>query len=173
MDKALVVIATAGLMAMMVHITVDVLGGLLFNSPLPLTSAYVTQYYMIAVAFLPVFITEYRGGHISVDMFVKVIPAGVRRVVSWVVQSLFIVVYLMLALQSWEQYATKLASNAYVMEQTSRVYTWPSFLMLPVAFGLVALLLAAKLVADILDRPIPQAAPSAGDGVSDQEVSHV
>lgn len=173
MDQVLIVIATAGLMAMVVHITADVLGGLLFNSPLALTSAYVTQYYMIAVAFLPVFITEYRGGHISVDMFVKVIPAGVRRVVSWVIQSLFIVVYLMLALQSWEQYATKLASNAYVMEQTSRVYTWPSFLMLPVAFGLVALLLAAKLVADIMGRPIPEAEPSASDGVSDKEVSHV
>jgi TRAP-type C4-dicarboxylate transport system permease small subunit len=172
-DKALIVIASAGLMAMMVHITLDVLGGHLFNSPLALTSAYVTQYYMIAVAFLPVFTTEYRGGHISVDMFVKFIPAGVRRVISWVIQALFIAVYLMLALQSWQQYATKLASNAYVQEQTSRVYTWPSFLLLPVAFGLVVLLLTAKLAADVLGRPIPGAEPSADDDVSDEEVSHV
>jgi TRAP-type C4-dicarboxylate transport system permease small subunit len=173
MDRTLIVIASLGLMAMMVHITVDVLGGLLFNSPLPLTSVYVTQYYMIAVAFLPVFITEYRGGHISVDMFVRYIPAGPRRVIARVIQALFVVVYLMLALQSWQQYAAKLATNAYVMEQTSRVFVWPSFLMLPVAFGLVALLLAAKLAADIMGQPIPAAEPSAADDVSDEEVSHV
>jgi TRAP-type C4-dicarboxylate transport system permease small subunit len=172
-DTALIVIASLGLMAMMVHITLDVLGGLLFNSPLPLTSVYVTQYYMIAVAFLPVFTTEYRGGHISVDLFVRFIPAPVRRVVSWLMQALFIVVYLMLALQSWQQYAAKLANNAYVMEQTSRVVVWPSFLMLPVAFGLVALLAAAKLAADILGGPPPGAGPSEDDGVSDEEVSHV
>jgi TRAP-type C4-dicarboxylate transport system permease small subunit len=172
-DTALIVIASLGLMAMMVHITLDVLGGLLLNSPLPLTSVYVTQYYMIAVAFLPVFITEYRGGHISVDMFVRFIPPGVRRVISWLIQALFIVVYLMLALQSWQQYASKLAVNAFVQEQTSRVIVWPSFLMLPIAFALVALLLAAKLSADVLGRPVPMAEPSPADGVSDEEVSHV
>lgn len=152
-DRALIAIASAGLIAMMVHITVDVLGGLLFNAPLPLTSVWVTQYYMIAVAFLPVFTTEYRGGHISVDMFMNHLPAAARRVVGWLVQALFVLVYLMLAAQSWQQFTTKLASNAYVMEQTSRVTVWPSFMMLPVAFGLLALLLAAKLALDVMGHP--------------------
>ncbi len=172
-DKALIVVASVGLLAMMVHITLDVIADLIFNAPLPLTSVYVTEYYMICVAFVPLFITEYRDGHISVDMFVKFLPAGVRRALGWVVQAVFIAVYVMLTAQSWGQFTAKLAVNAYVMEQTSRVIVWPSFLMLPIAFGLAALLMTVKLVLDIMGRPVP-AAPSHGmDGVEDKEAAHV
>jgi TRAP-type C4-dicarboxylate transport system permease small subunit len=121
LDKTLIVIASMGLLLMMVHITLDVIADLVFNAPLPLTSVYVTDYYMICVAFLPLFITEYRNGHISVDMFVKYLPDGLRRALGWLVQAVFIFVYVILAAQSWEQFTAKLAINAYVMEQTSRV----------------------------------------------------
>lgn len=173
LDKALIVVASAGLLAMMVHISLDVIAGLVFNSPLPLTNVYVTEYYMICVAFVPLFITEYRNGHISVDMFVKLVPAGLRRAISWVVQAVFIAVYAILAAQSWEQFAAKLSVGAYAMEQTSRVILWPSFLMLPVAFGLAALLMTAKLVFDLLGRPVPAAPSHAPDGVEDREAAHV
>ena len=173
LDTALIVVASVGLLAMMVHISLDVIADLVLNAPLPLTSVYVTEYYMICVAFLPLFITEYRNGHISVDMFVKFLPDGLRRALGWLVQAVFIVVYVILAAQSWQQFTAKLAVNAYVMEQTSRVIVWPSFLMLPVAFGLAALLMVAKLVLDMLGRPVPAAPSHALDGVQDKEAAHV
>lgn len=173
LDKTLIVIASMGLLLMMVHITLDVIADLVFNAPLPLTSVYVTEYYMICVAFLPLFITEYRGGHISVDMFVKYLPDGLRRALGWLVQAVFIFVYVILAAQSWEQFTAKLAINAYVMEQTSRVIVWPSFMMMPVAFGLAALLMVAKLALDMLGRPVPAAPAHALDGVEDKGAAHV
>lgn len=160
-DRALVTVASAALLAMMVHITLDVLASLLFNSPLALTSAYVIQYYMIGVAFLPLFSTEYRGAHISVDMFVNYLPPGLRRAVGMIVLALVAVVYGLLAAQSWQQAMAKLASKAYVMEQTSQVLVWPSFFMLPLGFGLVALLMAVKLALELKGLPATATAAEA------------
>lgn len=52
-DRLLVAIGAVGLIAMMLHISIDILSSLLLNAPLAITSAIVTNYYMIAVAFLP------------------------------------------------------------------------------------------------------------------------
>lgn len=54
-DNALIAIASLGLVAMMLHISGDIIASLLFNAPIATTSAIVTNYYMIAVAFLPIY----------------------------------------------------------------------------------------------------------------------
>ena len=154
-DAALLVLGAVGLVAMMVHISADVLSGLLFNAPIAVTSAYVTQYYMIAVAFLPLAAGEFRGAHIGVDLFVKRLPEGARHGLETAVLVLCLAVYAMLAVQSWQQAMSKLASNAFMMEQTTRVSVWPSYFMLPLGFGLIGLLIAVKVVCRLMGRPEP------------------
>lgn len=159
-DGALMAIAAIGLLAMMVHIALDVVASLLFNSPLVLTSTYVTQYYMIIVAFLPLVAAEYRGGHISVDLFVNYLSPAARRRMRLGVFAFCLLVYLMLAVQGWQQATAKLKTGAFVMEQTSQVVVWPSFFILPLAFGVAALLVATKLLVEAMR--LPEISPEGG-----------
>lgn len=156
-DRAILTLAAIMLVVMMLHISLDVLANLLLNSPIPLTSAFVTQYYMIAVAFLPLAAGEYRGAHISVDLFVNRLAAAPRRWLDLAVLALCLAVYLMLASQSWQQATEKFASNSFILEQTTRLSIWPSYFVLPVAFGLTALLIALKVLCRLLGRPEPEA----------------
>ncbi|WP_418320856.1 TRAP transporter small permease [Piscinibacter sakaiensis] len=163
LDGLVVAIAAIGLMAMMVHITLDVMAGLLLNSPLALTSTYVTQYYMIAVAFLPVVAAEFRGAHISADLFYRRMPPRVQLVVRILVLVIVLGVYLMLTTQAWQQAMTKFASSAFVHEHGTRVVVWPSYFMLPVGFGLSAVVIAGRLVLALMGVPEAQDEPAEHD----------
>ena len=67
-DRCILALAGMALLLMMLHISIDVVSNLLFGAPVPLTNATVTQYYMIAVAFLSLAAGEYRGAHIRVEI---------------------------------------------------------------------------------------------------------
>jgi len=145
-DRALISIAAIGLVAMMVHISLDILSSLIFNAPISVTSAIVTNYYMIAVAFLPILAAEYRGNHISVNLLTVLLPEGVRLKLETLVIAITAGVYLLLTAQSWQQALHKLSINASVVEQVGKIPVWPSFFFLPLAFGTMALLLIARVV---------------------------
>lgn len=172
-DHALMALAALGLLAMMLHISFDVFSDLVFNEPIAVTSAYVTQYYMIAVAFLPLAAAEYRGAHIGVDLVVNKLPAGIRRGLHLVVLLLTLGVYLLLTAQAWEQAAKKIAIDAFIMEQTVRVSVWPSFLVLPLSFGVISLLIALKLLLSVLGRPDPSPAEEAGSATTAEGAANV
>jgi TRAP-type C4-dicarboxylate transport system permease small subunit len=155
-DRYILGLAGIGLVLMMVHICVDVVSNLVFGNPVPLTNAAVTQYYMIGVAFLPLAAGEYRGAHIGVDLIVNYMPATARRKLDHGVQVLCFVVYAALATQSAQLAGQKLATNAYLMEQTTRVSTWPSYFIVPLGFGLIALLIGIRLLCRVLGRAEPE-----------------
>lgn len=146
LDRALTIIATIGLVAMMFHISLDILFSLTLNAPIAITSAIVTNYYMIAVAFVPIFVAEYRGNHISVNLVTERLPVMLRRGLETIVLAATAGIYGLLTIQSWQQAIEKLAISAYVIEQTSKIYVWPSFFMLPAAFGAMAALLVLKVL---------------------------
>lgn len=156
-DAALVAVAAFGLLLMMVHIALDILSSLLLNTPVPLTNALVTEYYMIAVAILPIACAECRRAHISVELFATRLPAGPRRLMEMAMLALGVGVYAMLTVQSWQQAVDKLASKAFVMEQTTQVSVWPSYYMLPIGFGIMALLTGLKLFCLATGKPEPAA----------------
>ncbi len=154
-DRYILGLAGIGLVLMMLHICIDVVSNLVFGSPVALTNAAVTVYYMIAVAFLPLAAGEYRGAHIGVDLVVNHLPAVLRRNLDHVVQVLCLAVYSGLTIQSTQLAVEKLSANAYLMEQTTRVSTWPSYFLVPLGFGLIALLIGLRLVCRMLGRPEP------------------
>lgn len=145
-DRILMLIATIGLVAMMLHISLDILFSLFLNAPLATTSAIVTNYYMVAVAFLPVLAAEYRRAHIGVNLATNRLPIGARHALETLVLAITAAVYGLLTMQSWQQAVEKYQITAYTIEQTSKIYVWPSFFMLPAAFGTMTLLLALKVL---------------------------
>lgn len=145
-DRALVIIAAIGLVAMMVHISLDILSSLIFNAPISVTSAIVTNYYMIAVAFLPILAAEYRGNHISVNLLTVLLPEGIQSKLETLVIAMTGGVYFLLTVQSGQQALHKLSINASVVEQVGKIPVWPSFFLLPLAFGAMSLLLTARVL---------------------------
>jgi TRAP-type C4-dicarboxylate transport system permease small subunit len=156
-DRCIMVLGAVALVLMMVHISIDVVANLMFGAPVALTNAAVTMYYMIAVAFLPLAAGEYRSAHIGVDLVVNYLPAVPRRWLDHLVQVLCAVIYSVLAIQSWQLALQKLAANAYLMEQTTRVSIWPSYFLIPTGFGLIAALIIVRLMCRVLGRPEPAA----------------
>ncbi len=146
LDRTLIVIATIGLVAMMLHISLDILFSLILNAPFATTSAIVTNYYMIAVAFLPILAAEYRGSHIGMSLATDRLPPRPKRLLATLVLAITAGVYALLTAQSWQQASEKLSITAYTIEQTSKIYTWPSFFMLPAAFGAMTILLTLKVI---------------------------
>lgn len=155
-DRWILALAGIALVLMMLHISIDVGANFLLGAPVPLTNATVTQYYMIAVAFLPLAAGEYRGAHIGVDLVVNYLPASSRRWLDHAVQILCFTVYAALAIQASQMAMEKIAANSFLMEQTTRVSTWPSYLLVPLGFGLIALLIGLRLVCRLLGRPEPE-----------------
>jgi TRAP-type C4-dicarboxylate transport system permease small subunit len=160
-DRALLTLAAVALLAMMLHISADIAASLLWNAPFGTTSAIVTQYYMIAVAYLPVLAAERRGAHISISLVTDLLPVGVQRAVRLLVMLLTTFVYAMLTWQGWDQAADKLAIGAYMTEQTSRIVVWPSFFLIPAGFGAMALLMLAKTLLLLAGRD-----PAAANGLA-------
>lgn len=125
-DHAILWMAAVPLVAMMFHISFDVVSNLVWSLPVPLTNAIVTQYYMIAVAYLPLAATEFRRSHISVDLIVNMMPPQPRRALDVLAQVFSLCMFLALTLQAWQLAMEKLGRDAFLMEQTSRVSVWPS-----------------------------------------------
>jgi TRAP-type C4-dicarboxylate transport system permease small subunit len=171
-DRVLLFIASLGLLAMMIHISADIAMSLIFNRPIAVTSAIVTQYYMIAVAFLPIVAAELRGTHIGITLLTDLLPPRARRGLDTVVLAVMSAVFALLTAQAWDQATDKWAVKAYMVEQTSRIQVWPSFFLVPLAFGAMALLLAIKVLLTMSGRAHPLAASST-DPRSGQERDHV
>ena len=173
LDRALLFIATIGLVSMMLHVSLDILSSLILNAPIAITSAIVTNYYMIAVAFVPIVAAEYRGNHISVNLATERLPVRLRRMLETLALAVTAGVYGLLTAQSWQQALEKLSISAYVIEQTSKIYVWPSFFILPAAFGAMTLLLSLKVYMRLTGGKDASLQSGFESGISVQEADHV
>ncbi|MDP5335124.1 MAG: TRAP transporter small permease, partial [Paracoccaceae bacterium] len=64
---------------MMLHVTADVAGRYLFNSPLPGTIVTVANYYMVIIVFIALGVAEEKRAHISVEFLTDLMPAGMQK----------------------------------------------------------------------------------------------
>jgi TRAP-type C4-dicarboxylate transport system permease small subunit len=172
LDRTLLAIGALALIAMMLHVGADILLSLVFNAPLATTSAIVTNYYMVTVAFLPIMIAEFRGGHIGVSLVTDALPPGVRRWLDNFVLAATAVVYLLLTLQAFKEASDKYVAGAFVVEQTTRLIIWPAYFIVPTAFGTMTLFLVLKLLLRAFGQPSPDL-PDAEAAEKSSEVNNV
>lgn len=145
-----------------IHVAADVTLKYLFTSPIEGTIVYVSNYYMVVLVFLPLACTELRNQHITVDLLpLRFGQAGnllLNRCV-WAFSALF---YALLAAACWVDATRKLSVGEFVLDQNGQVYTWPSYFILPLGFGLCAAILVTKIF-----RPDLRAASPEKDYVAD------
>lgn len=122
---------------MMLHVVADAASSYLFNVPLEGTLQVVSQYYMVAVVFLPLAIVELRGDQIRVDLFVMLLPKTVSRFLFVAIAALTAAFFVALAYYTGVEalHSTRIDE---VMMGNSYVVIWPSKWILPAGFGVTA-----------------------------------
>lgn len=144
--SALALLGALAILALMIHVVVDVGLRNLINRPVPATFEIVTHYYMIALAFIPLAWVERGGGMVQVEALENLMSPGMKRVSDWLVALLSTAIYGALF---WVTLTTALKNfdtGTFVMSQQTRLVTWPGYFILPAGFGLAALVTALRLV---------------------------
>lgn len=153
-DRALVRIAEASsaisvlaIALMMIHVTVDVAGRFLLNSPAPGTITIVSHYYMVAVGFLGLAITEARGAHITVEIVADLAPAPARRVMHAAARLISAAAFALVAVRGWEVAMGKTTLGASVQQGSDTIPVWITYWAVPLGAGLMAVVALSRFIA--------------------------
>lgn len=139
--------------AMVLHITLDVTLRYLFNAPLNGTIAYVSHFYMVAIAFLPIAATEEVDQHISVELVYEMLSARIQSAFTAISLVLSMAVFAILAVRTGQEALLKYNIGTFVVEGPQKIPTWPAYFFLPLGFGLTVLVLGYKLLCHVTGRP--------------------
>lgn len=134
------------IIALMLHVVVDVALRNLSNSPIPATYEIVTNYYMIALAFIPLAWVEQRGGMVQVEAVDSLMSPGLMRLSNCLVALVSTLIYAALA---WYTLKTALGNHAtgtFVMAQKITIPTWPAYYFPPLGFALAALVCLPRII---------------------------
>lgn len=142
------VVITAGtviLALMILQISLDAFLRTLFSTPLPATVEIVSNYYMVALSFLPIALAERRGRQIEATFIYDALPRPLKVAARMLARGLGVVIYALLTWQTTLDALTKTRIHAYVIAGSHQVPIWPGYWLMPLSFGLlvIALLLPA------------------------------
>ena len=71
-------VAQVSIVGTLAVVTGEVVARYIFNSPTQ-SSLEITEYFLVAMGFLPLAMIYQRGGHVSVDLVVNLLPERVKR----------------------------------------------------------------------------------------------
>lgn len=142
----LAVIGAIATVLLMLHVFADVLMRNLYNRPIPATFEVVTNYYMIALAFIPLAWVERSGGMVQVEVINGALSPGMMRLSNALVALISAVIYAVLAWVTWSVAMRNMGIGSYVMTNEIRVPTWPAYWLPPLGFTLAAAVSALRLI---------------------------
>jgi TRAP-type C4-dicarboxylate transport system permease small subunit len=142
--RALSFVGAAAVVAMMLHISLDVTLRTLFRVSMNTAPEIVARYYMTAIAFLPLGLLHLRGQMVSVELLDFVTPPAVQRAQGGLIAALAAAVYAVLAHQAWLKALREARTGTLVEIGTYKMAVWHSF-FLPAA-GFTVAVLACVLV---------------------------
>lgn len=140
------VIAAILVIAMMIHVSVDVFARYLSARGFPATVEIVSHYYMVGIAFLPLAFAERMNAHISVEIVTQMMPDTAQKIALFISWLLSIVVYGVLTYRTFLDAESKREIGAFLFTQGVRLDIWPSYYFLPIGFGLMTLALIYRCV---------------------------
>lgn len=118
---------------MMGHVVANAALRTWWDNPIDHTLEIVEYWYLPLVAFLGFIAAQHRGQHIAADLIYERLPTVVRGAVLFVVLVVCAVTSLGFAWFGWEE-----AQHAHEIRMTAGVSTvpaWPTFYLVPLAFG--------------------------------------
>lgn len=146
LNRSAMSVGSVVVLLLIVHVTADVAMRYLFNSPLPGTILFVSAFYMVFVAFVPLGEVEQADAHISVEIVYDLLANWIQFGLRALAHLLSIAVFGALAWRTLAEATTRFATGSAAVEAGVRIPTWPAYFILPLAFGLAVLVFAHKLV---------------------------
>ncbi len=147
--------------AMMLHICLDVFLRDLFRISMNTVPEIVARYYMTALAFLPLAWLEIRRDMISVELLDFALTNPARRLSDAVVLLLAATAYGLLAWTNWTKALSETRSGTLVEIATYKMPVWHSYYFAPVGFTLAAfccLLLSVGRLVPAIGAPMDEIA---------------
>jgi len=133
-------------LAMMVHICADVVGKMIFASPIPGTLGYVASYYMVAVTFLPLAYVAHSGGHIRVEFFTENWPPRRIRRIDGVIALLGVGIVGWFALEAGKSAQFSMSVGEQTEIAGGYLDIWPSRWLLVIGGGALSLYWLAEAI---------------------------
>lgn len=134
------------LMLMVLQIVIDVAMRSLLGAGFPATSELVSKYYMVAVSFMPIAYAEVRRRHVEATIFTDRLPEKAKLVVTLMGFVLSLLVYAALCWGTLVEALAHTNKGSYVESGVDIFYTWPSYWILPFSFGLMAVVVAMRVI---------------------------
>lgn len=147
--QGLALIGSLGVLALLVHVTVDVVTRNLLGRPIPATNEIVSHYYMVLIAFLPLAWVERGRAMVTVELLDAMLSEPLKRVSDVLVALLATAIYGAIAWVTWETALSNFRIGSFVDVLGYRVPIWPTYFLPPLGFvlaGLVTLLRAVQSV---------------------------
>jgi TRAP-type C4-dicarboxylate transport system permease small subunit len=147
---ALAWIAGAVCLLMALHVAADLVGRSLFDHPLLGTDEIATNYYMVALAFLPLAVITRQRAHIVVGLFTDRLP---RRALLGVGALADLVTLGFVAIVAWTAIGSAIEKTATrEMTESSVGYLpiWEARWILALGFSMMCLYLVLNLAKDLL-----------------------
>lgn len=151
---ALAVIGAVATVMLMLHVFADVVMRNLFNRPIPATWEIAVNYYMVAMAFVPLAWLEKSGGMVQVEVINGALSPTMLRISDMLVAVFSAAVYATLAWVTWRVAMRNMATGTFVLTNQIRVPTWPAYWLPPVGFALASLSCLLRLL------PAPKESPA-------------
>jgi TRAP-type C4-dicarboxylate transport system permease small subunit len=145
--SALALVGAVAVIALMVHVCADIALRNIWNQPIPATYEVVVNYYMVALAFVPLAWVEKSGAMIQVEVINGALNPVLLRISDVLVALFSAVIYATLAWVTWQVAVRQTAVGGFVTANQIRVPVWPAYWLPPAGFALAAVAAALKLPA--------------------------
>ncbi|ABN77390.1 TRAP transporter small permease [Cereibacter sphaeroides] len=138
MSRLLMLVASVGLILMMVQTVVDVIADNFFGKPIAGNLEIISVYHMVLVVFLPIAMVEWKHENIQVDLFYLMMPSWAQRASLALGYLICAIFFAILARQTWIDAVASWRKNELMMAAVY-VLVWPAKFILPVGFGAITL----------------------------------
>ena len=138
-------VAGVALVAMLLHVNLDVIGRTVFSLPIPMTTEMVSHYYMVAVVFLPLAAVAFAGGHITVELIGQRLTGVARRALALFAAGSATIYFAAMTWHTGRAAIAKYEIGEYVIAQ-STLTIWPTRFLVPLGCGLLVLALVVTAI---------------------------
>ena len=136
--ETLLSITSIPILAMMVHVTADVVLKYTVKMPIQGTLEISAYYYMVSIVVLPMALIELTRQSIAVDLFYQMMGPRLQVVVTGIVLLVSTIGYCGLAAATFPDALLSLEKREIVMG-TINIYIWPSRFIMPAALFMAGL----------------------------------
>ena len=146
LSQMLAFVGAIGVVAMMIHVCVDIIARLITGASLPATVEIVSYYYMVLVAFLPLAWVERNNGMISVELIDFMLTPILMRISDAAVAALGAVIYAVMAYATYITAVSNYEIGTFVVALQHKIITWPGYFLPPAGFALAAIIMVIRFI---------------------------